>query len=97
MKIKKDDEVIVLTGKYKGKTGTVTQSIPKEGKVVVSGVNVVKRHTKPGMGGPGGITEKELPIDVSNVAFYDADYVTSTTTISGAGTQAAQRSVRLCK
>lgn len=71
MKIKKEDEVIVLAGKYKGQKGTVTKAMPRDGKVVVSGINKVKRHNKPGMGGPGGIQEKELPIDISNVAYFD--------------------------
>jgi len=68
MKIKKDDKVIVLTGKDKGKTGTVTKSLPKEGKVVVSGVNVLKVHQKPRKGGEKGqIIDKTMPISVSNV------------------------------
>ncbi len=71
MKIKKDDQVIVLTGKYKGKKGTVTKAFPRDQKVIVSGVNVAKRHQKPGAEGAGGIVEKELPIHVSNVAAID--------------------------
>ena len=68
MKIKKDDKVIVLKGKDKGKTGTVTKSLPKEGKVVVSGVNVLKVHQKPRKGGEKGqIIDKTMPISVSNV------------------------------
>ena len=68
MKIKKDDKVIVLTGKDKGKTGTVTKSFPKEGKVLVSGVNVLKVHQKPRKGGEKGqIIDKTMPINVSNV------------------------------
>ncbi len=68
MHVKKDDKVIVLTGKDKGKTGTVIKSIPKEGKVVVSGVNVLKSHQKPRRGGEKGqIIEKTMPINVSNV------------------------------
>jgi large subunit ribosomal protein L24 len=68
MHIKKDDKVIVLTGKDKGKTGTVVASFPKENKVVVSGVNVLKRHQKPRKSGEKGqIVDKTMPIHVSNV------------------------------
>ena len=68
MHIKKDDKVIVLKGKDKGKTGTVIKSIPKEGRVVVSGVNVLKSHQKPRKGGEKGqIIEKTMPISASNV------------------------------
>jgi large subunit ribosomal protein L24 len=72
MKLKKDDPVVVLSGKYKGKQGTIVKSLPKDNKVVVGGVNVVKRHQKAGAGGAEGIVEKELPIHVSNVAYFDA-------------------------
>ena len=68
MHVKKDDKVIVLTGKDKGKTGTVVKSLPKENKVVVSGVNVLKVHQKPRKGGEKGqIIDKAMPINVSNV------------------------------
>ena len=67
-KIKKDDKVIVLTGKDKGKTGSVTKAFPKENKVIVSGVNVLKVHQKPRKGGEKGqIVDKTMPIHVSNV------------------------------
>ncbi len=72
MKLKKDDEVVVTTGKYKGKKGTIVKAFPKLQKVLVSGVNVAKRHQKPGMAGAGGIVDKELPLHVSNVAFFDS-------------------------
>lgn len=68
MKIKKDDTVIVLSGDDKGKTGVVKKAMPKENKVVVEGVNMVKRHTKPSQTNPGGIVSKEAAIHVSNVA-----------------------------
>ena len=68
MKIKKNDTVIVLSGDDKGKTGVVKQAMPKENKVVVEGVNMVKRHTKPSQNNPGGIISKEAAINVSNVA-----------------------------
>ena len=71
LKIKKGDQVVVLSGDDKGKTGEVVKSMPKEGKVVVLGVNLVKRHTKPSQTTPGGIVTKEAPINVSNVAIVD--------------------------
>lgn len=71
MKIKKGDQVIVLTGRDKGKTGEVIQAMPKDSKVVVRGINVMKRHTKPTQENAGGIVSKEQPIHVSNVALID--------------------------
>ena len=71
LKIKKGYQVVVLSGDDKGKTGEVVKSMPKEGKVVVQGVNLVKRHTKPSQTTPGGIVTKEAPINVSNVAIVD--------------------------
>ncbi|TAJ50544.1 MAG: 50S ribosomal protein L24 [Nevskiaceae bacterium] len=70
-KIKKGDDVIVTTGKDKGKRGTVSQVL--EGKLVVSGINVAKKHQKgnPNAGVAGGIVEKELPIDISNVQLFN--------------------------
>jgi len=68
MKIKKDDTVIVISGDDKGKTGIVKKAMPKENKVIVEGVNMVKRHTKPSQTNPGGIVSKEAAIHVSNVA-----------------------------
>ena len=71
-KIRKGDRVVVLTGKDKGKTGEVIQSMPKEMKVVVSGVNVHARHRKPSQVNPqGGIERKEAPLHVSKVAIAD--------------------------
>jgi len=68
-KIKKGDQVIVLSGKDKGKTGTVTQSMPKDGKVIVGGVNVATRHRKPTQAEPqGGLVKVEAPLHVSKVA-----------------------------
>ena len=68
MNIKKDDVVVVLSGKYKGKQGKVLEVMPKEGKVVVEKVNVVSRHTKPRkQGDQGGILKKEAPIYASKV------------------------------
>ena len=71
-KVKKGDRVIVLTGRNKGAEGEVLKVIPAEKRVVVRGVNVVKRHTKPSQLNPqGGINSFEAPIDVSNVAMID--------------------------
>jgi large subunit ribosomal protein L24 len=71
-KIKRDDEVIVLTGKDKGKRGTV-RTVLDDDRVIVSGVNMMKKHTKPNpqMGVTGGIVEKEAPIQVSNIAIFN--------------------------
>ena len=69
LKIKKGDQVVILSGDDKGKTGEVLKAMPKENKVVVQGVNLVKRHTKPSQTNPGGIVTKAAPINVSNVAF----------------------------
>ena|SRR5688572_33461265 len=71
MKIKKGDQVIVLTGKDKGKKGEVLRAIPSERRVVVQGVNVATRHQKPTQTSAGGIEKQEKPIHVSNVALAD--------------------------
>ena len=68
MKIKKNDTVIIISGDEKGKTGVVKQALPKESKVIVEGINMVKRHRKASQGQPGGIVNKEAAIHVSNVA-----------------------------
>jgi len=69
MKIHKNDEVVVLQGKDKGKRGRVAFAFPAEGKVIVDGINTAKRHTKPrSQSQPGGIITKDMPIEVSNVA-----------------------------
>lgn len=72
-KIRRDDEVIVLAGKDKGKTGKVTKVLVESGKVYVEGVNLIKKHTKPvpQLQQPGGIVEKEAALDVSNVAILN--------------------------
>lgn len=70
-KIKKGDKVAILAGRDKGKTGEVIKVMPSEGRVIVSGVNMVKRHNRPTQTTPGGIEEKEAPIHVSNVALTD--------------------------
>ena len=72
MKIKKGDRVVVLSGKDKGKHGEVTKSMPKERKVVVSGVNIAVRHRKPSQANPqGGLERAEAPLHVSKVALED--------------------------
>lgn len=73
-KIKSNDEVIVIAGKDKGKRGTVSRLVG-ENKVIVSGINVIKRHTKPNpnAGITGGIVEKEAPMDISNVAIFNPE------------------------
>jgi large subunit ribosomal protein L24 len=69
MKIRKGDKVRVLAGKDKGRDGLVTMAFPDRDKVIVEGVNIAKRHTKPRSAeDPGGIIDKEMPIHVSNVA-----------------------------
>jgi len=71
-KIRKNDEVIVIAGKDKGKTGNVTRVLD-DGRVYVSGINMMKRHTKPNpqAGQTGGIVEREAPIQASNIAIYN--------------------------
>jgi large subunit ribosomal protein L24 len=71
LKVKKGDKVKVITGSSKGKIGDVIKVFPKENKVIVSGVNVVKKHTKPSQFSEGGIISKELPINVSNISHID--------------------------
>jgi large subunit ribosomal protein L24 len=71
MKVKKGDRVIVISGSDKGKRGEILRVMPDEGRVLVSGVNMVKRHTKPSPKTQGGIVSKESPVHVSNVALLD--------------------------
>jgi large subunit ribosomal protein L24 len=74
MKLKKGDDVVVLAGKDIGKRGTITRVLPSDDKVIVDGVNLVKRHTKPrGQVMQGGIIDKEMPIHVSNIALWCKD------------------------
>ena len=71
-KIKKGDKVVVLSGKDKGKHGEVTKSLPKDGKVIVSGVNIITRHRKPTQTNPqGGLEKAEAPLHISKVAVED--------------------------
>ena len=72
LKIKKKDRVIVIAGRDKGKVGDVTAVYPKHNRVVVAGVNMIARHTRPSQGNPqGGIIRREAPIHISNVAHID--------------------------
>ena len=73
-KIKKGDRVVVLAGKDKGRTGSVTKVMPTENRVMVQGVNMVQRHTRPSQADPqGGIKNKEASLHLSNVAIADAN------------------------
>ena len=74
-KIRRDDEVIVLAGKDKGKRGKVLSVVTETGRVFVEGVNLIKKHQKPvpQLNQPGGIVEKEASIDVSNVAIFNQE------------------------
>ena len=71
LKVKKGDQVIVLTGRDKGKKGEILKVLRKENRVIVQGVNMVKKHRKPTQQQPGGIEEKEASIHVSNVSLID--------------------------
>jgi large subunit ribosomal protein L24 len=71
LKIKKGDNVVVISGRDKGRTGEVLRVLPAESRAIVQGVNIARRHTKPRMGEPGGIVEKELSIHISNLAHID--------------------------
>jgi large subunit ribosomal protein L24 len=70
-KVKKGDEVIVIAGREKGKKGKIAQVITAESRVIIEGVNKVKRHQKPSRMGAGGIVEKEAPLHISNVMLVD--------------------------
>ncbi len=72
MKLKKGDTVLVIAGNDKGKTGKILKVYPEKNRVVVEGVNIRKKHSRPSQLNPqGGIIEKEMPIDASNVMYYD--------------------------
>jgi large subunit ribosomal protein L24 len=71
LKIKKGDNVVVISGRDKGRTGEVLRVFPTDQRVIVQGVNIARRHTKPQMGEPGGIVEKELALHISNVSHVD--------------------------
>jgi len=71
-KLRKGDEVIVLAGKDKGKKGKILRILPENQKAIVAVINKVKKHKKPGNNEPGGIVDKEMPIQISNIAYFDA-------------------------
>ena len=71
LKVRRDDEVIVITGKYKGQKCKISKVFPEENKAIVSGVNVVKKHTQATQTHEGGIISKELPIHISNISHID--------------------------
>lgn len=71
MRMKKGDQVFVLTGKDKGKSGEVLRTYPKDNRALVQGVNMIKRHTRPTQSSAGGIVEKEATIHISNLAQID--------------------------
>jgi large subunit ribosomal protein L24 len=72
MKLKKEDNVVVISGNFKGKTGKILKVFPKKNRVIIEGVNLRKRHTKASQQNPqGGIIEKESPIEASNVMILD--------------------------
>jgi large subunit ribosomal protein L24 len=71
LKIKKGDNVVVISGRDKGKSGEVLRVFPTEARLVVQGVHIARRHTRQSMGNPGGVVEKELTIHISNVAHVD--------------------------
>ena len=71
LKIKKGDRVTVIAGKDKGRSGDVVKVLPKENRAIVSGINVARRHQRQTAGQEGGIVNKELPIEISNLALLD--------------------------
>ena len=73
IKLKKGDDVIVLAGKDKGKTGKIVKIIPKSMKAIVSEINRVKKNQKPDNNQPGGIIDKDMPIHISNLLYYDPE------------------------
>ena len=72
-KLKKGDDVIVIAGKDKGKTGKITKILPSKEKAIVANINKVKKNQKPDNNQAGGIVEKEMPLHISNLSFYDPE------------------------
>lgn len=95
LKVKKGDQVVVMAGRDKGKRGEVLRVMPKEDRLIVQGVNMVHRHTRPSAQHPGGIVDKEATIHVSNVAHIDPK--TSEPTRVGMKTLEDGRKVRFAK
>ena len=98
-RIKKDDTVVVIAGKDKGRTGKVLKVLTEENRVVVEGVNLSKRHTKPDVANPqGGVISKEAPLHVSNVALRDPQTGKATRVgFKFVGEGAQRRKVRVAK
>ncbi len=71
-KLKKGDDVIVIAGKDKGKTGKITKILPSKEKAIVANINKVKKNQKPDNNQAGGIIEKDMPIHISNLSYYDS-------------------------
>ena len=94
-KIRKGDRVVVITGRNKGKTGEVLRVIRDKDRVLVQGVNMVKRHAAPSQASPGGIIEKEAPLHISNVAHIDPK--TSEPTRVGFKVVEGERKVRFAR
>jgi len=96
LKIKKGDNVVVISGRDKGKSGEVLRVFPTEARLVVQGVHIARRHTRQSMGNPGGVVEKELTIHISNVAHVDPQSGKATRigyqVISGKKVRVARRS-----
>jgi len=98
MKIKKGDEVIVITGKYKGVQGRVLKCFPELDKIIVESVNFIKRHTKPNRKNQqGGIIEKEAPIHVSNVMLFNAKLTGESKVTKAVWKQVGDKRIRVCK
>jgi large subunit ribosomal protein L24 len=102
MHVKTGDEVLIIAGKDKGRKGKIKRSVPKEGRVVVEGLNIVKRHTKPrGPGKPGGIIEMEAPLQISNVMLICPSCGRASRTghrfLEETDQKGRQRKVRFCK
>ena len=95
LKLKKGDQVVVITGKDKGKSGEITLVIPADNKVVVAGVNMMTKHAKPTQTSAGGLNKIEAPIQVSNVAL--ADPKSGKATKVGFKTLADGKKVRVAK
>lgn len=94
-KIRKGDRVVVVTGRNKGKSGEVLRVLRDKDRVLVQGVNMIKRHTAPSQASPGGIMEKEAPLHISNVAHIDPK--TSEPTRVGFKVIEGDRKVRFAK
>jgi len=102
MHVKTGDEVLIIAGKDKGRKGKIKRSVPQEERVVVEGLNIVKRHTKPrGPGKPGGIIEMEAPLHCSNVMLICPSCGRASRTghrfLEETDHKGRQRKVRFCK